>query len=165
MRVLIVEADGGSRGNPGVAGYGALVQDAATGVVVAERAGYLGIATNNVAEYRGLIAGLRAARAIDPAARLDVRLDSQLLVRQMKGEWKVKHPDMKVLWAQAQASIRGASVTFTWAPRAQNSRADALANEAMDTRIESIRRGQFADDPAAEGPPLGDGTGGARGLF
>ncbi len=158
MRVLVVEADGGSRGNPGPAGYGALVADGATGEILAERAGYLGVATNNVAEYRGLIAGLRAAREIDPQAYLDVRLDSMLLVRQMKGEWKVKHPAMKVLQAEAAEIVKGAHVTFTWAERALNSRADALANEAMDTGNPSIRRGHGAEDDDGEGGPN-------RGLF
>jgi ribonuclease HI len=142
MRVLIVEADGGSRGNPGPAGYGALVRDGETGEVLAERAGFLGVATNNVAEYQGLVEGLLAAREIDPEAKLDVRLDSQLLVRQMTGEWKVKHPDMKAFHAEALEAIRGADVCFTWVPRAENSRADALANEAMDTEALSIRRGE-----------------------
>ncbi len=145
MRTLIVESDGGSRGNPGPAGYGALVRDGATGEVLAERAGYLGIATNNVAEYRGLVAGLRAARGIDPSAALDVRLDSKLLVEQMSGRWKIKHPDMRALATRARSIAQGAQVTYTWAPRRDNSDADALANEAMDTEAISIRRGHDAD--------------------
>ena len=145
MGKLIVEADGGSRGNPGPAGYGALVRDAASGEVVAERAGYLGIATNNVAEYRGLIAGLRAAREYDPNASIEVRLDSKLLVEQMMGRWKIKHPDMRTLALTAREVARGASVTFEWRPRRDNSDADALANEAMDTESFSIRRGHGAD--------------------
>jgi len=157
VRVLVVEADGGSRGNPGPAGYGALVLDGATGEVLAERAGYLGIATNNVAEYRGLIAGLRAALAIDPKAYLDVRLDSRLLIHQMKGEWKVRHVDMKALHGEASEVIRDGRATFTWAPRAENSRADALANEAMDSRSESIRRGLGADNPSDSDEGVRDG--------
>ncbi len=145
MRTLIVEADGGSRGNPGPAGYGALVRDGATGEVLAERAGYLGIATNNVAEYRGLVAGLRAARGIDPDATLDVRLDSKLIVEQMSGRWKIKHPDMRTLAAVARAVVGSARVTYTWQARAKNADADALANEAMDTEAMSIRRGHGAD--------------------
>lgn len=166
MRVLVVEADGGSRGNPGPAGFGALVVDGASGEVLAERAGYLGIATNNVAEYRGLIAGLKAARAIDPKAYLDVRLDSRLLIHQMKGEWKVKHIDMKTLHAEAKGVIRDGHATFTWAPRAENSRADALANEAMDKRVESIRRGLGADDPSdSDTNTLDPDRGGTGALF
>ena len=145
MRKLIVESDGGSRGNPGPAGYGALVRDGATGEVLAERAGYLGIATNNVAEYRGLVAGLRAARGIDPAAVLEVRLDSKLLVEQMSGRWKIRHPDMRTLASIARSVAAGATVTYTWHARAKNSDADALANEAMDIQSPSIRRGHDAD--------------------
>ena len=145
MRTLIVEADGGSRGNPGPAGYGALVRDGGTGEILAERAGYVGIATNNVAEYRGLVAGLRAARGIDPAAAIDVRLDSKLLVEQMSGRWKIKHPDMQTLAAIARSVAAGTRVTYTWMPRARNSDADSLANEAMDTESMSIRRGHDAD--------------------
>jgi probable phosphoglycerate mutase len=145
VRTLIVESDGGSRGNPGPAGYGALVRDGASGEVLAERAGYVGIATNNVAEYRGLVAGLRAARAIDRSAAIDVRLDSKLLVEQMSGRWKIKHPDMRTLAIVARGIAAGTQVTYTWIPRSRNSDADALANEAMDTESLSIRRGHDAD--------------------
>ncbi|WP_229857170.1 reverse transcriptase-like protein, partial [Streptomyces anandii] len=85
MREFIVEADGGSRGNPGPAGYGAVVLDAATGEPLTEAAEYLGVVTNNVAEYRGLLAGLRAAHALDPGAAVHVRMDSKLVVEQMSG--------------------------------------------------------------------------------
>ncbi len=131
-RRLIVEADGGSRGNPGPAGYGAVVRDAVTGEVLAERAAGIGRATNNVAEYGGLIAGLQAALELDPS-EVEVRLDSKLLVEQMSGRWKVKHPSMKPLAAQASTLVRQIGrVRFSWIPRAQNSYADRLANEAMD---------------------------------
>ena len=144
-RTLIIEADGGSRGNPGPSGYGALVTDGDTGEILAERAGFLGHTTNNVAEYRGLIAGLHAARGIDTAARWQVRLDSNLIVQQMTGAWKVKNANMKVLHATARDLIEGVDVDFSWQPRAKNSAADALANEAMDTQHASIRRGHGAD--------------------
>ena len=91
-RSLVVEADGGSRGNPGPAGYGAVVRDGATGQVLAERAAAIGTATNNVAEYSGLIAGLRAAAEIDPAAAVEVRMDSNLVIQQMSGAWQIRHP-------------------------------------------------------------------------
>jgi probable phosphoglycerate mutase len=132
-RKLIVEADGGSRGNPGPAGYGALVRDAETGRVLAERAEAIGRATNNVAEYGGLVAGLQAALDLDPSARVEVRMDSKLVVEQMSGRWQIKHPDMKKLAVQAR-ELAGqlAGVRYTWVPRAQNSAADALANSAMD---------------------------------
>ena len=131
-RALVVRADGGSRGNPGPAGYGALVADASTGEVLAEVAEAIGAATNNVAEYRGLIAGLRAAVAIDPGASVEVAMDSKLVVEQMSGRWKVKHPDMAVLAREARTVLPAGAVTYRWVPRAQNSHADRLANEAMD---------------------------------
>ena len=133
-RGLVVEADGGSRGNPGPAGYGALVRDPVTGAVLAERAGYLGFASNNVAEYSGLVAGLEAAREIDPAAAVEVRMDSRLVVEQMSGRWQVKHADMRRLSEQAAAVLPPGQVSYTWVPRAENAAADALANEAMNAR-------------------------------
>lgn len=132
MREFIVEADGGSRGNPGPAGYGSVVIDAATGETLVERAEYIGVATNNVAEYRGLVAGLRAARELDPAAAVRVRMDSKLVVEQMSGRWKIKHPDMKPLAAEASRVYPPGQVTYEWIPREQNKHADRLANEAMD---------------------------------
>ncbi|MBD7982325.1 bifunctional RNase H/acid phosphatase [Oerskovia merdavium] len=132
-RSLIVEADGGSRGNPGPAGYGALVRDATTGTVLAERARYLGVVSNNVAEYSGLVAGLEAARGIDPEARVLVRMDSKLVVEQMSGRWKIKHDDMRRLAAEAALVLPPSQVSYEWVPRADNSAADKLANEAMDT--------------------------------
>ncbi|WP_363182236.1 reverse transcriptase-like protein [uncultured Schumannella sp.] len=134
VRELIVEADGGSRGNPGQAGSGALVIDAATGEVLAELGLYVGIASNNVAEYKGMIAGVRAAIELDPEAVLRVRMDSKLVVEQMSGRWKIKHPDMAALAAEARQVLTGTPVAFEWIPRAENSRADKLANEVMDSR-------------------------------
>ncbi|MEV5876709.1 bifunctional RNase H/acid phosphatase [Streptomyces sp. NPDC052101] len=132
MREFIVEADGGSRGNPGPAGYGAVVSDAATGETLTELAEYIGVATNNVAEYRGLLAGLRAAHALDPAAMVHVRMDSKLVIEQMSGRWKIKHPDMKPLATQSRSVFPPDQVTYEWMPREQNKHADRLANEAMD---------------------------------
>jgi probable phosphoglycerate mutase len=132
MRTLIVEADGASRGNPGEASYGAVVKDEAGGELLAELAGYLGRATNNLAEYRGLIAGLEAAAAIDPEARVKVRMDSRLVVEQMSGRWQVKHPDMKPLAERARGILPGTSVSYEWIPRSLNKHADRLANEALD---------------------------------
>jgi probable phosphoglycerate mutase len=129
---VIVEADGGSRGNPGPAGFGAVVRDAATGAVLAEREDFLGTATNNVAEYRGLIAGLSAAQELG-ARRVTVRMDSKLVVEQMCGRWKVKHPAMIPLAREANVLRRGfAEVAFEWVPRERNKAADRLANIAMD---------------------------------
>ncbi|GHJ37972.1 bifunctional RNase H/acid phosphatase [Streptomyces sp. TS71-3] len=132
MREFIVEADGGSRGNPGPAGYGAVVVDAATGDILTETAEYIGVATNNVAEYRGLLAGLQAAHAIDPGARVHVRMDSKLVVEQMSGRWKIKHPDMRPLATRAAAVFPAGQVSYEWMPRERNKHADRLANEAMD---------------------------------
>ncbi|SNQ46525.1 conserved hypothetical protein [Frankia canadensis] len=132
-RRLIIEADGGSRGNPGPAGYGAVVRDADGGAVLAERAASIGRATNNVAEYSGLIAGLQAAAEIDPGADVEVRMDSKLVVEQMSGRWKIKHPAMRPLADEAGALVRSfPRVRFQWIPRARNADADRLANEAMD---------------------------------
>jgi ribonuclease H / adenosylcobalamin/alpha-ribazole phosphatase len=134
-RRLIVESDGGSRGNPGPAGYGAVVRDASTGEVLAERYEFLGVVSNNVAEYRGLLAGLSAAKEIDPEAHLDVRCDSRLVVEQMSGRWQVKHPDMRPLVREGSslaASFGPGHVSYTWIPRERNKDADRLANRAMD---------------------------------
>ncbi|MGW2827616.1 bifunctional RNase H/acid phosphatase [Streptomyces sp. NPDC001286] len=132
MREFIVEADGGSRGNPGPAGYGSVVLDAATGETLVEAAEYIGVATNNVAEYRGLLAGLRAAHELDPSASVHVRMDSKLVVEQMSGRWKIKHPDMKPLAMEAARVFPADRVTYEWIPRERNKHADRLANEAMD---------------------------------
>jgi broad specificity phosphatase PhoE/ribonuclease HI len=129
---VIVEADGGSRGNPGPAGYGALVRDADTGELLREAAAGIGTASNNVAEYRGLIAGLQAALDLG-AAVVEVRMDSKLVVEQMSSRWKVKHPDMQVLAREAAALVRQFDqVTFQHMRREFNKHADRLANEAMD---------------------------------
>ncbi|MFC8046861.1 bifunctional RNase H/acid phosphatase [Nocardia sp. NPDC057353] len=129
---VIVEADGGSRGNPGPAGYGAVVWDAARADVLAERRASIGVATNNVAEYRGLIAGLEAALELG-AAVVEVRMDSKLVVEQLSGRWKVKHPSMIPLAEEARGLVaKFDAVSFAWIPRARNSHADRLANEAMD---------------------------------
>jgi probable phosphoglycerate mutase len=132
-RRLVVEADGGSRGNPGPAGYGALVTDGQTGEVLAERSESLGTTTNNVAEYSGLIAGLRAAGEVEPGADVQVKMDSRLVVEQMSDRWKVKDPNLRALAAAArEASGPLGRVSYTWVPRARNTRADRLANQAMD---------------------------------
>ncbi|WP_139084361.1 reverse transcriptase-like protein [Nesterenkonia sp. F] len=143
MTTLIVEADGGSRGNPGIAGSGALVRDP-SGRVLATRATPLGKASNNVAEYTGLIDGLTLAREIDPEAEVDVRLDSKLVVEQMSKRWRIKHEDMKRLAAQAAAILPSAQVRYTWIPRKENGDADALSNEAMDASAAGVEW-----DPAA----------------
>ncbi|MER6720760.1 bifunctional RNase H/acid phosphatase [Streptomyces halstedii] len=172
-RQLVVEADGGSRGNPGPAGYGAVVIDPDTAQVLAEAAEFIGVASNNVAEYRGLIAALTAVRDLfpDTDVRVLVRMDSKLVVEQMSGRWKIKHPDMKPLAARAAEILPASSVTYEWIPRAENKHADRLANEAMDA---GRRGGQWepssstagldtpraAPEPEPSGPP-GDAAAGA----
>ncbi|MEV4843953.1 bifunctional RNase H/acid phosphatase [Micromonospora matsumotoense] len=132
VRAVVMEADGGSRGNPGPAGYGAVVRDPASGEVLAERAEAIGTATNNVAEYRGLIAGLEAAAELG-AVEVDARMDSKLVVEQMCGRWQIKHPGLRPLAARAAALVdRFDTVRFSWIPRERNRHADALANAAMD---------------------------------
>lgn len=131
-RQFIIEADGGSRGNPGPAAGGAVVIDGETGEILAEVGIWVGVATNNVAEYNGLVAGLQMAYEIDSEAAIHVKMDSKLVVEQMSGNWKIKHPDMAVLASQARAIIGARAVTFEWVPRDQNARADAMANKSMD---------------------------------
>ncbi|MFR9674976.1 bifunctional RNase H/acid phosphatase [Streptomyces sp. TR02-1] len=153
-RTFVVEADGGSRGNPGPAGYGAVVRDADTGETLLERAEFIGRATNNVAEYRGLVAGLRAARELDPTARVRVRMDSKLVVEQMSGRWKIKHDAMRALATEARDVFPPQAVSYEWIPRAKNKHADRLANEAMDA---GRRGGQWSPSRSTAeldtGPP------------
>ncbi|TDZ81742.1 bifunctional RNase H/acid phosphatase [Mycobacteroides salmoniphilum] len=131
MRVL-VEADGGSRGNPGLAGYGAVVFAPDHETVLGESCEAIGHATNNVAEYRGLIAGLAEAARLG-ATEVSVSMDSKLVVEQMSGRWKVKHPDLITLYRQATtAAMQFEVVDYKWIPRERNKHADRLANEAMD---------------------------------
>lgn len=134
---VVVEADGGSRGNPGPAAYGALLKDAATGEVIAEDGTTIGVATNNVAEYSGLIAGLRLAAEFAPDADIEVRMDSKLVVEQMSGRWKIRHPDMRPLAAEANR-LAPFGTTYTWIPRELNSHADRLANEALDGKRSGV---------------------------
>ncbi len=147
-RLLVIEADGGSRGNPGTAAGGAVVIDPSTGEILAEIGRYVGIATNNVAEYHGLLRGIEVATRIAPTARLHVRMDSKLVVEQMSGRWKIKHPDMQLLARRAHEALAGRTATFEWVPRAQNARADAVANESMDAASDIER---IYTDAAASG--------------
>ncbi len=130
-RAVVVEADGASRGNPGPAAYGAVLTDAGTGQVLGEDGTRIGVASNNVAEYRGLIGGLRLAADLAPGASVEVRMDSRLVVEQMSGRWRIKHPSMRPLAAEA-AGLAPAGTVYTWIPRERNGHADRLANEALD---------------------------------
>ncbi|BCO35528.1 bifunctional RNase H/acid phosphatase [Mycobacterium heckeshornense] len=134
---VIVEADGGSRGNPGPAGYGSVVWNADHSTVLAESKQAIGRATNNVAEYRGLIAGLDEAAKVG-ATDVTVLMDSKLVVEQMSGRWQVKHPDIAELYKRAKAlASKFDRVSFAWVPRERNVHADRLANEAMDAAAEA----------------------------
>jgi ribonuclease HI len=126
-----LSTDGGARGNPGPAAYG-YVLETEDGTVLDARGETIGVATNNVAEYRALIAGLEAAAARG-VTELAVISDSELLVKQMRGEYKVKNPTLQTLWAQA-ARLAGEleSVSYTAVRREHNELADALVNEALD---------------------------------
>ena len=130
MRV-VVHVDGGSRGNPGPAAAAAVISSP-DGDVIDEAAVTIGRATNNVAEYRGLLLGLERAKALG-ATEVDVVNDSELVAHQVNGRYKVKHADMKPLHAEALVALRGFE---RWSmrpvPRAQNAEADALVNQALD---------------------------------
>lgn len=129
----IAEADGGSRGNPGPAAFGALVREAGTLKVIAEKWEYIGEETNNVAEYCGLIAALELVKELDPTAEVEIRMDSKLVVEQMTGNWKIKHPGLKPLAIKAQGILPRGQVTYKWIPRAENFEADKLVNQALDS--------------------------------
>ena len=132
---LIIEADGGSRGNPGPAAYGCLVKDAQTNEVLFKEGKTIGITTNNVAEYSGLVAALVAAHEIDPNAQIEVRMDSKLVVEQMSGNWKIKHENMKGLVEKARTAFAQSQVKYVWVPREDNLAADTLLNIALDAEL------------------------------
>jgi ribonuclease H / adenosylcobalamin/alpha-ribazole phosphatase len=141
-RTFILYADGGSRGNPGAAAYGVAITE--NGKVIEEIAKAIGTATNNYAEYSGLVAGLQRVHEIDPNAEVDVRMDSKLVVEQMSGRWQIKHPDMRGLAADARAAHPPSLVRYSWIAREENTHADKLVNQALDnesaTTEEPIRR-------------------------
>jgi probable phosphoglycerate mutase len=138
--VITAYIDGGARGNPGPAGYGVRIESA-DGTVIDELHGALGIATNNVAEYNGLLAALEWA--VDHDAReLRIRSDSELLVKQMLGQYKVKHPGLQPLAARARLLLMQLGrVSFEHVRREQNVEADRLSNVAMDEAEEHLKAG------------------------
>lgn len=147
--MITAYTDGGARGNPGPAGYGVHIVDA-NGETLAELVGPLGEATNNVAEYSGLIAALEWARD-HGHAQLRVRMDSELVIKQMRGEYKVKNAGLQPLHAKASALVRELGrVTFEHVRREQNKVADRLSNQAMD-RVEGKE-----PKPAAAPAPVAD---------
>lgn len=174
MTSFVVEADGGSRGNPGPAGYGAVVKDAADGQILVEVAESIGTQTNNVAEYRGLIAGLRALLDLaGDGASVEVRMDSKLVIEQMAGRWKIKNEGLRPLATEAASLARRLRVTWRWIPREKNKDADRLANEAMDAAAKGVpwqssftaapsEQGSLFDSPSESAVPVsGTGTGAA----
>jgi ribonuclease HI len=130
----VLRVDGGSRGNPGPAAIGYRLETP-SGALVEEAGEAIGVATNNVAEYRALLAGLAAARR-HGATRVDVLADSELLVRQMTGTYKVRNDSLRPLWEQARTAVRDLDrVSFDAVPRALNAAADRLVNEALDREL------------------------------
>lgn len=128
----VLHVDGGSRGNPGPSGVGVVMKDKATGAVVHKAGYFLGRMTNNVAEYTGLLRGLEVAKDLG-VERLEIRSDSQLMVEQVSGRWKVKHDNLKGPCGEARMRLKGFKwAGLTYVPREQNREADGLANEAMD---------------------------------
>ncbi|USN53847.1 MAG: reverse transcriptase-like protein [Candidatus Nomurabacteria bacterium] len=133
MKQIILRSDGGARGNPGPAGIGVVLE--ADGQIVAEISEYIGEATNNVAEYSALIAGLKKAKEL-AATTVQCFLDSQLIVEQMNLRYKVKNPDLGKLFLQAQNLAHTFSkVTYQHVPRELNKAADALVNKAIDSAV------------------------------
>ncbi len=131
-RHFVVTADGGARSNPvGPSAYCAVVYE--NNEVVKELGASIGVASNNVAEYRGLIAGLKAVNEIDPGATILVKMDSKLVVEQMSGRWKVKHPNMQKLVKEAFAAHDPKLVSYQWIPREENSHADSILNDVLDS--------------------------------
>jgi ribonuclease HI len=128
---VVVHVDGGSRGNPGPAAAAAVISTP-EGELLDEVSTVLGRATNNVAEYRGLLLGLERAKALG-ATEVDVVNDSELVARQISGAYKVKHPDMRPLYLDSMSALRGFERwSIRSVPRAQNAEADALVNQALD---------------------------------
>lgn len=158
MSKVVIFADGGARGNPGVAGSGTVVYNADRTKILREIAYVVGIkATNNVAEYHGLLRGLEAACELG-ATDVEFYMDSKLVVEQVSGRWKIKHPDMQELALKARKIITGFdSFSIQWVPRAKNKVADALSNDAMDAAAAGHAPGivggdvqQQADDAAGD---------------
>ena len=129
-RHFLLYADGGSRGNPGEAAFGAVISE--DGKVVVELSERIGVTTNNVAEYSGLVAGLQAINRLDPEAKVLVRMESKLIVEQMSGKWKIKNPEMKKMALKARDAHPANLINYEWIPREMNSHADALVNRALD---------------------------------
>ena len=135
---LIIHFDGGSRGNPGPAAAGVVIHDKESDLALHEAGYFLGTATNNVAEYQGLIRALKLATQMG-AARLDINSDSELVVKQITGEYRVKSETLTPLFEEAQSMLLGIEAwQIEYVPRAENARADQLANLAMDRKRDVV---------------------------
>jgi ribonuclease HI len=133
-RRILIYTDGAARGNPGLAGLGAILRDAATGETLAELATFLGVRTNNYAEWSAVEAALDEAHRLG-AKHVDLRMDSELVARQITGIYKVKHPDLKPIHARVMEQLHGfAGYTVGHVPRELNKDADRLSNIAIDER-------------------------------
>ncbi|MDP6634052.1 MAG: ribonuclease HI family protein [Phycisphaerae bacterium] len=144
---VVIHIDGGSRGNPGPAGAGVAIRDKSDNSILYKGGVFLGNATNNVAEYSGLLTGLSAAKELK-AASVELFSDSQLLVRQMTGEYRVKNAGLKPLHRRAtELADSFENCTFHHIPREENTAADKLANMAMDAKTNIL---DAADDPYAQ---------------
>jgi ribonuclease HI len=134
VRKVVVNVDGGARGNPGPAAIGAVAADPA-GEVLAERGAYIGETTNNVAEYRALLLGLQLARELG-ATEVEVINDSELVAKQISGDYRVKHAGLKPLYLEAMEALRGFDRSSVRSVRREsNTRADALVNQALDEEL------------------------------
>lgn len=133
-RRILIYTDGAARGNPGLAGLGAILRDAETGETLAELATFLGVRTNNYAEWSAVEAALEEARRLG-ATHVDLRMDSELVARQIAGIYRVKHPDLKPIHARVMEQLRGfAGYSVGHVPRELNKDADRLSNVAIDQR-------------------------------
>jgi len=154
LQKILIYIDGGSRGNPGPAACAAVLKSADDGQTLLADSRYLGQATNNVAEYEGLLLGLRLAADLK-AAEIEVRSDSELLVRQMTGQYRVRNAGLKRLYGRVTEALRAFSgVEIRHIPRQQNAEADGLLNKALDQHLKG---------PEGGGPPKG--TAGPGGSF
>lgn len=136
---LVLETDGGSRGNPGIAGSGAVIKEGKNGKLLGAISKYIGNTTNNVAEYSALIVGLEALNERFADRSVEVRADSRLVIEQMSGRWKIKDASIRSLATKAKTLVANRNISYTWVPREENKQADALANLAMDTQKDDQR--------------------------
>ncbi|GAA4365271.1 reverse transcriptase-like protein [Paeniglutamicibacter cryotolerans] len=134
-REVIVYVGGGSRGNPGPAGYGVLLFDGHGGEQLSSEAKYLGNGSKNEADYQGLIAGLKLANSLDAECRIIIRMDSKLVIEQMSGNWKIVHASIRALAKQARLLTAPGRVSYQWIPCGSNTEVDALANQAIDDAV------------------------------